>query len=1490
MPLAEASGMLVTEFVELIGKLRSVLKDLVPRPPPLVAPPTGIANKHHWGNLISQFYLVPHVKLDTSTVLVGFSPQCNVKLSDPSFANVEARIFFSGSRGVVESISGDSPHLNGVPLPKGKRSWLHPGDEITFRGATKVYSYVYQALVAGVVPNGDPHAAVSALPVLGPAVTPPEGAFKVSNAMPTEEVTMEEEEAPVLNVNGVSPAANEVAADKAGSSGATDAANDASRTNSNAITVSENTFPGALSKSKQSGKDEGDALPKRVTFGGVSMGIAPPSPSPSDEVERSKECEAAAKAAALKDHEAQIAAIEAAAAKYCEANLTAACDIGISFENFPYTYISKDLCDLLLTWVFVHFKHPEVAAEAKYAALSPPKLLLCGAQGTDLYLKAIVRAVANEYGANLLYLEIGQLTEISAALTPHSQETIGKNARSDDSFRSGWKSDAENVDGREATVGAVDDGEVANICASESNECNGDGGAAVVPASFPPESMSVDQAAVKDAGAAVAFPGAARVATDDGFNSPGLSGAISAVPVYAAFNGRNGDEPDEKEAHPVAAKDSSSGDTIINDDKSTSQIVLSCSADRGKDRVFKVGDRVVYVGRASGSSGSTPSSNGASCGSGKLNIMPSISHNHSRSGGSGSRVAPANQSSASQGHVVMKSNAVGTTNRVQAVLRSSARGASRSGRESGISRSPHSHRFSWSPSGGRLPGRPSPEQLYHASKARSVQEARDRFEKFNWLRTERDRDRGREMPGRVDGSSRDGSSRDRSRAPALMRLFANDNTRIRGDEIEGASYPGDRALDPHYRVSGASVVPSESITFPGDGGGGPKVGDRGRVLLTFDGDSKRVGVRFDSDISNGNDLGNLCEYTHGCFCKPQHLALESNVLTGVKPLPTLFETVCMKARIASASKPLIVYVPDASRALMELHEKHPADFWELCAVLENPKPYVVLIGSTAPSSTICEEVDKANAGSSCVGRGSTGLGGISTMSGGPGSFGILRVISGGVAGSGALNSGGNPFDFPDYLGNGGRMSSERPMESNLSPAFKRIFPRRVAVESPAIEGPLDAVFKSEIEADVKKLKMSANVVTFKAVMKHLDIECPGLASVNEFTTQVFSTSAAETIVGLAVSAELRMRSQGTSAVLILSGKALSTGVALSKTLHRDAKTPSSPTAKLLKDVKCDDFEAKLLADVVPASDIGVKFDDIGALDSVKSCLFESVMLPLRRPGLFKKGNLSKPTKGVLLFGPPGTGKTMLAKAVATEAGASFLSVSSASINSKWLGESEKMMKAVFSLANKLAPAIIFIDEVDAVLGSRGRSSEHEASRRSKNELLSQWDGLRTSESNRVLVFGCTNRPFDLDQASLRRFSRRILVDLPDSASRARILRLVTAKEDLAADVDLNALAASLEGYTGSDIRNLCVTAAMQPIRELIEKEKVDNDGQILSSPMEGEDEKEVRALRMADFMLAKEKSSASVSEDASSIAQLRSWNTQYGETGSRQKESLAYFL
>ncbi|MCO5607363.1 hypothetical protein L7F22_061559 [Adiantum nelumboides] len=358
----------------------------------------------------------------------------------------------------------------------------------------------------------------------------------------------------------------------------------------------------------------------------------------------------------------------------------------------------------------------------------------------------------------------------------------------------------------------------------------------------------------------------------------------------------------------------------------------------------------------------------------------------------------------------------------------------------------------------------------------------------------------------------------------------------------------------------------------------------------------------------------------------------------------------------------------------------------------------------------------------------------------------------------------------------------------------------------------------------------------------------------------------------------------------------------------DASTPAPP-----KDVSPDnEFEKRIRPEIIPAGEIGVSFKDVGALDDVKEALQELVMLPLRRPDLFSRGGLIKPCKGILLFGPPGTGKTMLAKAVATEAGASFINVSMSTITSKWFGEDEKNVRALFTLAAKVSPTIIFIDEVDSMLGQRSRNGEHEAMRKIKNEFMAHWDGLLSKAGERVLVLAATNRPFDLDDAIIRRFERRIMIGLPDKNNRVRILKTILEKESIAIDVDFSELANMTEGFSGSDLKNLCMVAAYRPIRELMkmeQKKKSEKKDEAAEAGSEktssnaaatipqGEvaeespkEETPLRPLNMDDLKQAKMQISSSFAAEGAGMAELKEWNELYGEGGSRRKQQLTYFL
>ena len=227
----------------------------------------------------------------------------------------------------------------------------------------------------------------------------------------------------------------------------------------------------------------------------------------------------------------------------------------------------------------------------------------------------------------------------------------------------------------------------------------------------------------------------------------------------------------------------------------------------------------------------------------------------------------------------------------------------------------------------------------------------------------------------------------------------------------------------------------------------------------------------------------------------------------------------------------------------------------------------------------------------------------------------------------------------------------------------------------------------------------------------------------------------------------------------------------------------------------------------------VKWESIKGLENAKRLLKEAVVMPIKYPKYFT--GLLSPWKGILLFGPPGTGKTMLAKAVATECKTTFFNISASSVVSKWRGDSEKLIKVLFVLARHHAPATIFLDEIDAIISQRGEGrSEHEASRRLKTELLIQMDGLtRTDEL--VFVLAATNLPWELDAAMLRRLEKRILVPLPEPEARRAMFEELLPLQPDEEPMPYDLLVDRTEGYSGSDIRLLCKETAMQPLRRLM---------------------------------------------------------------------------
>jgi len=245
---------------------------------------------------------------------------------------------------------------------------------------------------------------------------------------------------------------------------------------------------------------------------------------------------------------------------------------------------------------------------------------------------------------------------------------------------------------------------------------------------------------------------------------------------------------------------------------------------------------------------------------------------------------------------------------------------------------------------------------------------------------------------------------------------------------------------------------------------------------------------------------------------------------------------------------------------------------------------------------------------------------------------------------------------------------------------------------------------------------------------------------------------------------------------------------------------------------------------VPPSDIQkTTWDDIAGLETVKQSLQETAILPLVRPDLFT--GLRKP-QNILLYGPPGTGKTLLAKAAAHESGSHLFVVSSSAVTSKFMGESEKLVRTLFQVARELAPCIVLLDECDALLSTRkGDNSEHEASRRMKTEFFVQMDGIRSegsSTDHHVLLIGCSNCPWDIDPAALRRFPRRIFVPLPDSDARRGLIQYLlkkTGKHSLTSR-HVSTLVKRTNGFSGSDITSIASEASFGPLRDLGGMDKI----------------------------------------------------------------------
>ncbi|XP_037693501.1 fidgetin-like protein 1 [Choloepus didactylus] len=256
--------------------------------------------------------------------------------------------------------------------------------------------------------------------------------------------------------------------------------------------------------------------------------------------------------------------------------------------------------------------------------------------------------------------------------------------------------------------------------------------------------------------------------------------------------------------------------------------------------------------------------------------------------------------------------------------------------------------------------------------------------------------------------------------------------------------------------------------------------------------------------------------------------------------------------------------------------------------------------------------------------------------------------------------------------------------------------------------------------------------------------------------------------------------------------------------------PAPPVDERLKNLEPKMIE--LIMNEIMDHGPPVNWEDIAGIEFAKATIKEIVVWPMMRPDIFT--GLRGPPKGILLFGPPGTGKTLIGKCIASQSGATFFSISASSLTSKWVGEGEKMVRALFAVARCQQPAVIFIDEIDSLLSQRG-DGEHESSRRIKTEFLVQLDGATTSSEDRILVVGATNRPQEIDEAARRRLVKRLYIPLPEASARKQIVVNLMSKEQCClSGEEIELVVQQSDGFSGADMTQLCREASLGPIRSL----------------------------------------------------------------------------
>ena len=325
--------------------------------------------------------------------------------------------------------------------------------------------------------------------------------------------------------------------------------------------------------------------------------------------------------------------------------------------------------------------------------------------------------------------------------------------------------------------------------------------------------------------------------------------------------------------------------------------------------------------------------------------------------------------------------------------------------------------------------------------------------------------------------------------------------------------------------------------------------------------------------------------------------------------------------------------------------------------------------------------------------------------------------------------------------------------------------------------------------------------------------------------------------------------------------------AISKVLMSNPNLPQLDESKQAElEEKLKGFDEKMIEFIqseILSSSPDVQWDDIAGLEFAKKTIKEIIIWPMLKPEFFS--GIRSPPKGLLLFGPPGTGKTMIAKAIASQSKSMFFNISASSLMSKWIGESEKLVRTLFALASFYQPSVVFIDEIDSLLTSRSEN-ENEASRRIKTEFLVQLDGAGTNINDRILIIGATNRPQEIDDAFVRRLSKRLYIPLPNKVSRKQLIMRVLEKErknnnkyDINEN-DIDDIVNRTKGYSGSDLINVCKEAAMMPIRSIED---------ITNCQLE-----HLRGVNKQDFDEALTTVKPSINEK--SIEQYMEWNKNFG--------------